>query len=319
MNASSSFPKCLIYLNSKANNGTGLKNWATIESEVKSLLPEKAEAVSYTPTFDITRHLKGTLNQSNEDLLVIAAGGDGTVNFVVNSIMELDGENRKKITLGAIGLGSSNDFQKPFKTAIKGIPCRLNLDNAKLSDIGIVDFQNSNGEQKKKHFIINASLGATAEANRLFNRGDFFINAFKHRMVNLAIKYTAIKKILSCRNKEIQINCDGLQGNFKLTNLNVLKIPYVSGSLYYDQAVKPDDGRFGINLSHGMGVWELIKTLISLEKGVFKNDRHRTSVLTNSLEVDSKDDLVLETDGEIQKARKIKFNINPRALNLLGA
>jgi diacylglycerol kinase family enzyme len=45
----------------------------------------------------------------------VAAGGDGTVNAVVSALVEnASPDALRRIRLGAVGLGSSNDFHKPL-------------------------------------------------------------------------------------------------------------------------------------------------------------------------------------------------------------
>ena len=44
----------------------------------------------------------------------VAAGGDGTVSTLVNTLVAVAGQQRLEgLTLGAVALGSSNDFHKP--------------------------------------------------------------------------------------------------------------------------------------------------------------------------------------------------------------
>ena len=59
---------------------------------------------------------------------------------------------------------------------IQNIPVRMDIENAVLSDIGMVEFNSKEGYPKTKFFIANSSLGVTAQANYLFNQGDWVIN-----------------------------------------------------------------------------------------------------------------------------------------------
>src|SRR5437016_2873987 len=64
----------------------------------------------------VDRDYSGAVSSAvhNGERSFVAAGGDGTVNALLNAIVAC--ENRpplEEFTLGAVGLGSSNDFHKP--------------------------------------------------------------------------------------------------------------------------------------------------------------------------------------------------------------
>ena len=63
-----------------------------------------------------------------------SATGSGTVNGVLNAILAQGAD----VTLGAIGLGSSNDFHKPFAKdkRVGGAPVRLDASRAIRADVG---------------------------------------------------------------------------------------------------------------------------------------------------------------------------------------
>lgn len=103
----------------------------------------------------------------------IAAGGDGTVNRLLNTLLNAPVEARE-LTLGAIGLGSSNDFHKPFNPAsmLQGIPLRLDETRSRPCDVIQVRCL-QDGRMEQKFGIINASIGIAARANARYNaRGD---------------------------------------------------------------------------------------------------------------------------------------------------
>ena len=77
---------------------------------------------------------------------VIAGGGDGTVNAVLSALVTHAGAARlRRIKVGAVGLGSSNDFHKPFGTTLAGIPCRLDRHRLRDHDIGRLDYEDPQG------------------------------------------------------------------------------------------------------------------------------------------------------------------------------
>ena len=305
-----------ILVNYTANNNQGEKKWLSIKKDILQMLPVTTKVITYKPPFNIEECVLKLVTEQQINY-IISAGGDGSINYILNSIINIFGELTKKIHLGAIGLGSSNDFLKPFSKSIKGIPVKINLQNSKMIDIGKVSFVNSDFNKITSYFIINASIGVTADANLLFNRGDFFLNSIKSRFVNLAISYAAIKTIIRYKNKPIRLYYDDKMKNIRITNISVVKNPNISGSFKYDQKIEPDDGMLGLNYCYNMNLFELLQVLIDLQKGKFSVKPKRISLFVKNIKIESDNFIALETDGEVVYAKNIKFSIIPKAIKVL--
>ena len=81
----------------------------------------------------------------------IAAGGDGTINYLLNEILSNPSKTIiDEIQIGAIGLGSSNDFHKPMYSSrlINGIPCKVDFTNTEERDIGCITYVHDGKKNK---------------------------------------------------------------------------------------------------------------------------------------------------------------------------
>lgn len=306
-----------ILVNESANNNTCGRKWRLIRDDVLSVLPSKTMVITYKPPFNIEECIVKLFRESNIDC-IISAGGDGSVNHIVNAIMNGSAEIAHSIHLGAIGLGSSNDFLKPLTKVIKGIPLKIDMQSPRLADIGKVTFTNSDDQRITKYFIVNSSLGITADANLLFNRGDFFLNVMKSRFVKLAILYAAIKTIMMFKSSPLQLHYNNEFIKVSISNLSVVKNPNISGSFKYDQKIEPDDGMLGLNYCYDMNFMELLKVLIDLQKGKFSGKPKRISTLINAIRIVTDKPIALETDGEVEVARDIMYELIPKAISVLG-
>lgn len=307
--------KTAVFINYSANNCNGGIKWTRIRKKVLQILPENTIVIPYEVPFDLNRRIK-QLIRDEEVRFFISAGGDGTLNLILNTILNTAGRTSKDYCLGAIGLGSSNDFFKPFTNTIDGIPVKINADFKNLNDVGKVTFFDEKNEHKSRFFIINASLGITADANLLFNRGDAFIRFMKSRFTGLTILYTALKTLIRYKNKEVKLkDITGIHP-VKLTNVSLTKNPYISGSFHYDQAPGKDSGKLGFHCSWSMTKMEIIKTLYDLSKGRFPESAKRSTSFVNSINVCFEEYLALETDGEVQLGKNTTFSTIPKALNI---
>ena len=281
------------------------------------MLPSGTQVISYKKGFDIEKCVRELITDQNISC-IISAGGDGSVNYILNAIVACKGESPADIFLGAIGLGSSNDFTKPASNFISGIPIQLNRNNSKPADIGKVTFIDKNAARQTRYFIINASLGVTAEANLLFNEGDFMINRIKARFISMTILYAAVKTIMRYKNKLVHLSYDDVNEKINFTNISVVKNPNISGSFKYDQKISTNDGYLGLNYFYDMTKAGLLRTLYDLSRGKFSGKPKRISVLTKRIKITADDYLALETDGEVQYAKDIEFSIIPGAIHVLG-
>ncbi len=308
--------KCALFANLGANGGRATKRWANIAQEVENMLPQGSRLATFYPPADIEPLVKTALADGFR--CFVSAGGDGSANFLLQLLMRETGENARHLWLGGIGLGSSNDFIKPKVHFIHSLPTRLNWENAMPVDIGKAEWLDAGGKWQTRYFIANASLGVTAEANWRFNKGDLFIRFFKNRWTELAIIYTAVRTIWAFRNFPAQLVWEEKTYQTKLSNLAVLKSPFVSGSFRFDDPVQRDDGLLGVDICLNMSKLELLGTLAGLAKGRFRG-RPKTMVFsTNQLHIQTDKPVALEMDGEVYQASEVHFSVIPKALNLLG-
>ncbi len=249
----------------------------------------------------------------------VAAGGDGTVNALLNHLLSLTNPRyRDHIRLGAIGLGSSNDFHKPFSSEhmMEGISCKVNFAEAKPRDVGCITYEH-NGRFVSSYFLVNASVGVTAEANRFFNNPDRTLKLLKQLFTPGAILYAILKTICSFNNVEVRLRCrENTTVDTNMTNLAVLKNPHVSGRLRYDSPLSIDNGSLIVRMCHDMNRPELIKLLWALAHQKINTVRKTKSWSTTSMMVSAKTPFAVEFDGETIETRRAHFSILPKCIKV---
>lgn len=144
-------------VNTRARTGNAVHIW----NEVKVVL--KKEGISYKAfetSFEghATELAKEITKDASEIVNIIILGGDGTINEVVNGIVDFE-----KVRLGVIPTGTGNDFARNL--GIKGsveeiIHDILRCDKGTKLDIGMVSW----GDQKQKSRLFNISSGVGLDA-----------------------------------------------------------------------------------------------------------------------------------------------------------
>jgi len=306
----------LIILNPNAAGGTAMEKWNKTNRLFRQSIPpfivHTMNGKAGTEKFVLSAIRNGETD-------FIAGGGDGTINTLLNILLtHTNNENVRNIRLGAIGLGSSNDFHKPFQREkiMNGIPCKIDLDKSQPRDVGVITYKENNREFKK-YFLINASVGATATANQFFNQPDNFLQAMKQFSTTWAIYYSAIKTITS--HKNLYVTISSLEtGTIKthLSNLGVVKNQHFSGSLRFNHSAEYDNGRFNVHLFHDMTRIEMMKLIHMLSKGKSNFPGKSSKWSTTSVEVTAEKHFAVEFDGEIIRTSSVHFSILPKCIKV---
>lgn len=302
----------LVFLNPRADHGRAGARWRSVQGEIAERAP--GFQVEQTTSFEGTVASMRRALEGGERVFV-AAGGDGTVNLLVNAMMELPEE--AWAALGAIGLGSSNDFHKPFDRGsfVGGFPARLDPERATPCDVIRVDFEGGGGGGGTRYAIINASLGITAEANASFNSPTRFISAAKRLSVDAAIVASVLHTLLTYRDVRCRIAIDGEDvGALSVSNLGVIKNPHFAGSFCYDTPIERDDGLIGVNLCERLTRFQVLATLAALSKSRFRGRPKTRSWVARRASAEGDRAFALETDGEVVQARSATFSVVPRRI-----
>ena len=314
-----------VFLNPGATYGRGRERWVRVERELERRLG--ALAVEEIEAGRLRVRL-AELVESGERRFV-AAGGDGTVNLLVNAIMELPEDDSSgavpsesdRVTLGAVGLGSSNDFHKPYgeSDTIDGMPVHVDFEHWIDRDVIRVEYEPPDGGTVTRHAAINASVGVTAEANARFNDPGAFIRAARRLSVDAAITAAVLTTLHRWADITCAFSVDGGEaGMASVTSLSVFKNAHFGGDLCYDTPVSADDGVLGIALCEGMSAFEVVATVAALRKGRFEGRPKTRTWHAGSLSIQADRTFALETDGEVVWARSARFSVAPRQMRCCG-
>lgn len=305
----------LILINTNAQQGQALQKWNAISDIIFDILPNNPELFLSKTVPSTIQLVKNRWEAGYRTF--IAAGGDGTLNLILNTLMELEDLKPESALLGAIGLGSSNDFHKPAQCEINGVPIRLDGCSPQLRDIGQVVINEGLPSCRKRFFVCNASIGVTAEANHLFNHPPRLLKWLKQVHTSSAILYAAVKAITSFRNVKVTLGLGILNETVQLSNLAIAKSPYVSGNMRYAPTTDVNSGELAVYLCEEMNALDLLRTLNDLSHGRFGERKGQRSLLLSQVTVSSTEDLAIEFDGEVESGKTFQFSIAPVKLSFM--
>jgi len=303
-----------VLLNPESGGGRAIDRWQTVEADVRRRIgPFRLEVAAGSVV--IRSCVQRALDRGETDF--VAAGGDGTVNAVISAIAEhLPAPALRKVRVGAIGLGSSNDFHKPRgpEGTLRGIPVRLDFGGTVPSDLCSIEYLDALNRFGHCEWLINASLGTTAEANCRFNRPDSLMLWLKAHLPSAAIFYAAARAILSFRKSALDLRIGPEELRVRARNLGIVKQPNFSGSLRYGSE-PTGPGKMDVHLIGDVGLSRLCLIAGRLLRGRFEGPGTRSWTVSR-VSVTSDRTFLIERDGEVIRTRAAGFRVLPGAIQL---
>ena len=276
---------------------------------------ETMELMSNEPTLTVKKELtKGpgdaseiAHNASTKSDVIVAVGGDGTCNEVINGLMIVPNPN---IVFGVIPNGTGNDFVRNFPPFDPYTFVTSIVDGSvKSVDLGKIDF-----EQTSRFFINVADIGFGASVIQTLNKQR--MRGLNGKMsYNLAILRTFFsyrKPILRVHNNDFQFEGKSLMIVFSNGTT------FGSGLQIYPEA-ELDSGKLGLAVIGDVSLFEYAKNLGKLKDGrkiehpeVKYHEFEKIHVTT------TKENLCVETDGEIAGRSSITVRVMPKALQVVA-
>ncbi|MFW6227045.1 MAG: diacylglycerol/lipid kinase family protein [Bacteroidota bacterium] len=304
--------KWLVVINPNAGSGKGGKDWPLIHR----LLEEKGLQFSYRFS-EYHGHLISMIRDCIKEGYrnFIAVGGDGTINEVVNGIFTQDEAPTSDIVLGAITIGTGNDWGRMFNIPhnyTRAIDVIANC-NTLLQDAGTVEYQQGN-ITNTRYFINIAGLGFDALVAKKTN-----ILKQKGRGNALSYLITLAQGLFRYRHNKSQISVDNARHtiNIDLFSMNVGICQYNGGGMKQVPNAIPDDGLFDLTIISKMKKISVIMHLRKLYKGTHLKLPFVSTMRASSVSIDSPSRIWLEADGESLGHTPMKFEIIPRSIRVI--
>jgi diacylglycerol kinase (ATP) len=238
---------------------------------------------------------------------VLVAGGDGTVNEVINGLAE------SPVAMGVLPAGTSNVWAKGL-----GLPTRSPLHWLSLVEsikalvpgsTRRIDLGKANG----RYFLQWAGLGLDAEVTYAMEprtRAQRHLGAVGYIAAGLSIA----KTMAGIRSR---IWIDG-----KLTYRRSILIVISNSQLYGGNVrlatdARLDDGQLDVSVFSGSGFWSAIRTFLVVITGVHMYDPRHSGFHGGVIRIDTERPMPIHVDGEPFSWTPLECDVVPRALTVL--
>jgi YegS/Rv2252/BmrU family lipid kinase len=305
---------CAI-VNPRSSNGRTQKNWPSIEQQLQSALGPVETIFTAGPMTapNLTRQaLKSGYDQ------VIAVGGDGTVNEVVNGFFENGHHVNPDAVLGILMSGTGGDFRKTFQ--IPGETAaqieRLRDGKVRRIDIGKLTYTGFDNNQAVRYFDNIASFGLSGAA-------DQSVNNLKYAKLfggTFAFQWGILKALLRYKNQPCRVQVDDeLDATYNVSTIAVCNGQFFGSGMRMAPHAIPDDGLFDVIITADITLAEQLRDTKKLYTGEHLKNKKVTELrgrVIKASPVDPSQCVLLDVDGEVPGQLPATFEILPAALNL---
>jgi len=189
---------------------------------------------------------------------IIAVGGDGTLNQVVNGVLGVNNQ----IAIGIIPNGSGNDFIKNFagSTSISSIFSLMQNNSTIAVDAGLVHFQDEDDQEQQRYFINVADAGMGAEVVKRVNSANRKYGAKVNYMKAIVATFISFKK------KIIKVESKHWQWSGEAMAIVAANGKCFAGGLGIAPDAVINDGRLHVTILGKISVWDYIKNIGNLKR-----------------------------------------------------
>ena len=268
-----SFQKILVIFNPVSGGGQ-----RQVLDEVISHLSQAGCDVTLYETKgpeDATVYLK---NLSQPYDLIVAAGGDGTTNEVVNGLVD------QTIPLAVIPIGTTNVLAKELNLPKNPKALAKAILKGKIREVHLA-------RMNQKRFVLMAGFGYDAWVVNGVNLN------IKKRFGKLAYVLSMLQQIRPYGSKSYDVNVDGK--TFKAQSVIITNGRYYGGSFILSRKANLSDPNLQVFIFKAKGKLKLLTILFSLPLGLIEKLPGLLSIPGKNIQISTSNEDVIQADGDV--------------------
>jgi len=310
--------KPFLVVNPRSAGGATARHFDTISQAVRNALGDCSHAFTERPMHatELTRKALGDACD-----LVVAVGGDGTINEVVNGFFaatrpgEVAQPLRPGAALGVLPRGTGGDLRRTigldgdvFRSA-----ARLKGESSAV-DVGRVDYQDDDGSPASRYFINVAEVGCGVRVVELANASSKVLGG------KLTFKIASMRALLGWRDIAVRAFFDGGPAeDLSITTFAIANGRYFGGGMMVAPDARLDDGLFHVTIWSGFTLADFILKSAAMYDGSHTKLKGTATRSARSVRLEpvSAAPVGIEVDGERIGRLPATFTVLPGALRLV--
>lgn len=297
-------------VNPHARTGLGLKVWKNLEIILKEQKIEYQVFLTRYPNH--ASEFARALTSGPENVTLIALGGDGTINEVVNGIQDFS-----ITTLGYIPIGSSNDFARSMKLSRE--PEKILLQILSPSEYAYINIGRLTYQGHTRRFAVSSGIGFDADV--CFHNTTSGIKRLLNKLKLGKLSYTAVALFLlmALRPRPVTLTVDGHRKHFKrVFFVAAMNQRYEGGGFKFCPDADPGDDLLDIIVIADMPKLKALLLLPTAYKGWHVLFKGVHTFSCKEVHVTAETVLPVHTDGEpVIQDSNISFSLEPEKLKFI--
>ncbi|MBI4472021.1 MAG: diacylglycerol kinase family lipid kinase [Acidobacteria bacterium] len=245
---------------------------------------------------------------------IIAVGGDGTVNEVLNGFFQEEKVIASDAALAIVPHGTGSDFRRSLKLPLDPAAAAKVIQNGEPKPIDVmkVRYTRADGSSAVRFAANLTSFGmggaVAARASRSSKR-------FGGR---IAFLLATLHTAASFRCCEVLLTFDeGRAVRAVVTNVAVGNGQYHGGGMWVCPGAVLDDGILDVTIVEHLSVFEIVWNLPMLYNGRIYEHSKVQSHRVKRLSAESSELALIEIDGELLGKLPLSIEVVPKAINVL--
>jgi len=244
---------------------------------------------------------------------VVAVGGDGTLNEVVNGLFRA---NKTDIILGHIPLGTANDFARLHQQKLDAVHFTnlLKTDSHRPIDVGKIQATNRDGNEVTSYFVNVLDIGLGAHIVNQVDLNDKGLGGKKMKF------FRAITEgMFNYKKPKVKIVAENFEYEGGLMMCMVCNASDFANKLTISPDAVIDDGIFNVTLVGDVTTADYIANFFKLRQGKKMSHPNIDYYESNYLEIESEEPFScpMEIDGEFIGFAPAKGNIIVEGISML--
>ena len=307
--------KTLAVINPRSAGGKTGRDAQSIARRLADVTGPLTVAVTNGP-MDAVRITAHALRDGYER--VVAVGGDGTINEVVNGFFQNGLPINPEAEFALLNLGTGGDFRKTFEieAGFDASLERIAGGRVRRIDVGRLSYVSDEGKTGTRHFANIASFGMSGDVMHRVNRATMI----KRLTGRLAFTWGSLVSLFRYKSKPVRLKVDSTFDQVvTVSTCAVCNGQFFGGGMRVAPDASPDDGLLDVILIGDAPRRDILTSMNQIYTGEHVTSPHvkvfrGKSIIATPVEATAGAPVFIEVDGETPGRLPAMFEVMPKVL-----